>query len=103
MWGSISNCCRHIGLKIWLVVDNKVAFLLESVPGEIRDSAFVSPDGIRRHHRGIAMPIPEVDIRRLVLEYVSLYVVASMSIVLGVDCLVMVGVDRLIMVVPLSS
>ncbi len=42
----------------------------------------------------------------VVLEYVGLYVVASMSIVLGVDCLVMVGVDhvdRLIMVVPQSS
>nr|BAD35598.1 hypothetical protein [Oryza sativa Japonica Group]BAD35965.1 hypothetical protein [Oryza sativa Japonica Group] len=89
-----------------LSVDNRVAFLLESVPGEIRDSVFVSPDGIRRHRRGIAMPISEVDIRRLVLEYVGLYVVASMLIVLGVDCLVMVGVDRvdrLIMVVPLYS
>ena len=41
------------------------------------------------------MLIPEVDIRRRVLAYVGFYVVASMSIVLGVDCL-MVGV-------PLSS
>nr|ABA93478.2 transposon protein, putative, CACTA, En/Spm sub-class [Oryza sativa Japonica Group] len=58
-----------------LSVDNKVALLLESVSGEIRDSAFVSPDSIRRYRRGIAMPIPEVDIWRLVLEYVGLYVV----------------------------
>ena len=53
--------------------------------GKIRDSAFVSPDSIRRHCRGIAMPIPEVDIRWRVLAYVGLYVVASMSIVVGVD------------------
>ncbi len=65
---------------------------------EIRDSAFVSPDGIRRHRRGIAMPIPEVDIRRRVLTYVDFYVVASMSIVLGVD-----PVDCLVVGVPLSS
>ncbi len=44
------------------------------MPGEIRDSAFVSPDSIRRHRRGLAVLIPEVDIRRLVLAYVGLYV-----------------------------
>nr|BAD36499.1 hypothetical protein [Oryza sativa Japonica Group] len=68
-----------------LSVDNMVVFLLESVPGEIRDSAFVSPDSIRRHRRVLAVFIPEVDIRRRVLAYVGFYVVASMSIVLGVD------------------
>ena len=57
------------------------------MPGEIRDSAFVSPDSIRRHRRGLAVLIPEIDIRRLVLAYVGLYVVASggcMLIVMGV-------------------
>nr|BAD37366.1 hypothetical protein [Oryza sativa Japonica Group] len=68
-----------------LSVNNKVASHLESVPGEIRDSAFVSPDSIRRHRRVLAVLIPEVDIRRLVLAYVGFYVVASMSIVLDVD------------------
>ncbi len=72
------------------MVDNRVAFLLESVPGEIRDSAFVSPDSIRRQRRVLAVLIPEVDIRRRVLVYVGFYVVTSMSIVLGVDCLVYV-------------
>jgi hypothetical protein len=61
-----------------------VAFHLESMPDEIRDSAFVSPDSIRRHRRVLAVLIPEVDIRRRVLAYVGFYVVASMSIVLGV-------------------
>ena len=55
------------------------------MPGEIRDSAFVSPDSIWRHRRVLAVLIPEVDIRRRVLAYVGFYVVASMSIVLGVD------------------
>ncbi len=72
--GSLSNYCRHVGLKVWLVVDNRVALLLESVPSKIRDSAFVSPDGIQRHRRGIAIPIHEVDIRRRVLAYIGLYV-----------------------------
>ncbi len=48
----------------------------------------VSPISIWRHYRGLAVPIPEVDIRRLVLVYVGLYVVASvvlcMLIVVGV-------------------
>ncbi len=35
---------------------------------------YVSPDSIRRHRRGLAMLISEVDIRRLVLAYVGLYV-----------------------------
>ncbi len=61
-----------------------VAFHLESMPDEIRDSAFVSPDSIRRHRGVLAVLIPEVDIRRRVLAYVGFYVVASMSIVLGV-------------------
>ena len=52
------------------------------MPGEIRDSAFVSPDSIRRHRRGLAVLIPEVDIRHLVLVYVGLYVdLQSLSIV----------------------
>nr|BAD25021.1 hypothetical protein [Oryza sativa Japonica Group] len=88
--------CQVITLH--LVGRSRVAFLLESVSGEIRDSAFVSPDGIRRYRRGIAMPIPEIDIRRRVLAYVDFYVVASMSIVLGVD-----PVDCLVVDVPLSS
>ena len=45
-----------------------------TVLGEFRDNAFVSPDSIRRHRRGLAVLIPEVDIRRLVLAYVGLYV-----------------------------
>ena len=68
--------------------------------GEIRDSAFVSPDGIRRHRRGIAMPIPEVDIRRRVLAYVGLYVVASggcVLIVMGVFHGLMLGVPPLLL------
>ncbi len=68
-----------------------VVFLLESVPGEIRDSAFVSPDSIRRHRRGLAVLIPEVDIRRLVLMDVGLYVVPCIVVVLievVVHCLV---------------
>ncbi len=60
------------------------------MPGEIRDSAFVSPESIRRYRKGLAVPISEVDIRRFVLAYVGLYVVASfvpcMLIVLGVYC-----------------
>ncbi|BAH91145.1 Os01g0553600 [Oryza sativa Japonica Group] len=36
-----------------------VVFLLESVPGEIRDNAFVSPDSIRRHRRELAVLIPK--------------------------------------------
>ncbi len=55
------------------------------MPGDIRDSAFVSPDSIRRHRRVLAVLIPEVDIRRRVLAYVGFYIVASMSIVLGID------------------
>ena len=44
------------------------------MPGKIRDSAFVSPDSIRRHRRGLAVLIPEANIRRLVLAYVGLCV-----------------------------
>ncbi len=60
--------------------------------GKIKDNAFVSTDSIWRHRRGLAVPISEVNIRRLVLAYVGLYVVASvvpcMLTVVGVDCLV---------------
>ncbi len=34
----------------------------------------VSPNSIRRHRRGLAMLISEVDIRRLILAHVGLYV-----------------------------
>ena len=74
-------------MKYHHVVDDRVAFLLESAFGEIRDSAFVSPDSIRRHRRVLAVLIPEFDIQRRVLAYVGLYVVASggcMLIVMGV-------------------
>jgi hypothetical protein len=61
-------------MKYHHVVDDRVAFLLESASGEMRDSAFVSPNSIRRPRRGLAVLIPEVDIRRLVLAYFGLYV-----------------------------
>ncbi len=53
--------------------------------GEIRDNTFVSPDSIRKHRRGLAVLIPEVDIQRLVLAYVGLYV-DFLSSMVGVDC-----------------
>nr|AAU89243.1 hypothetical protein [Oryza sativa Japonica Group] len=44
----------------------------------------VSPISIRRYRRGLAVPISEVDIRRLVLAYVGLYVV-SMTLTVAPD------------------
>ncbi len=82
-------------------------FLLESMFGEIRDNAFVSPDSIQRHRRGLAVLIREVDIRRLVLAYVGLYVVASvvpcMLIVLGVSPLLIGGLVFIHIGIPLSK
>ncbi len=74
------------------------------MPGEIRDSAFVSRDSIRRHRRGLAVPIPEVDIRRLVLAYVGFYAVASVvPCMLIVSPLLLGGLVFIPIGVPLSK